>query len=120
MIHKFAGSEYMLNLIDTPVSTQKGRRAVDLSFKFSTPGSCRLCMGSFKVLSGLSGCPSTRKRSIPSYPLLLSVTGTTQVDASQGVQAQSISVFHDAKGKGLTIIPVLNKVSEVVLHQRFF
>ncbi|TRM62532.1 GTP-binding protein lepa C-terminus-domain-containing protein [Schizophyllum amplum] len=32
------------------------------------------------------------------------------VDASQGVQAQSISVFHIAKERGLTIIPVLNKV----------
>ena len=32
------------------------------------------------------------------------------VDASQGVQAQSISVFHVARDKGLTIIPVLNKV----------
>lgn len=33
------------------------------------------------------------------------------VDASQGVQAQSISVYHVAKSKGLTIIPVLNKVT---------
>jgi translation elongation factor EF-4 len=33
------------------------------------------------------------------------------VDASQGVQAQSISVFHIAKDRNLTIIPVLNKVS---------
>lgn len=32
------------------------------------------------------------------------------VDASQGVQAQSISVFHAAKDKNLKIIPVLNKV----------
>ncbi|KAH8117170.1 hypothetical protein DFH11DRAFT_1687249 [Phellopilus nigrolimitatus] len=32
------------------------------------------------------------------------------VDASQGVQAQSISVFHVAKEKGLEIIPVLNKI----------
>ncbi|KAF9052993.1 translation factor GUF1, mitochondrial [Panaeolus papilionaceus] len=32
------------------------------------------------------------------------------VDASQGVQAQSISVFHNAKERGLTIIPVLNKL----------
>ncbi|KAG6837271.1 Translation factor guf1 mitochondrial [Arthromyces matolae] len=32
------------------------------------------------------------------------------VDASQGVQAQSISVFHNAKDRGLTIIPVLNKI----------
>jgi len=32
------------------------------------------------------------------------------VDASQGVQAQSLSVFHIAKDRGLTIIPVLNKI----------
>ncbi|KAE9394104.1 translation factor GUF1, mitochondrial [Gymnopus androsaceus JB14] len=32
------------------------------------------------------------------------------VDASQGVQAQTISVFHIAKERGLTIIPVLNKI----------
>ncbi|KAF9469277.1 translation factor GUF1, mitochondrial [Collybia nuda] len=32
------------------------------------------------------------------------------VDASQGVQAQSISVFHNARERGLTIIPILNKI----------
>ncbi|GJE96452.1 elongation factor 4 [Phanerochaete sordida] len=32
------------------------------------------------------------------------------VDASQGVQAQSLSVFHAAKDRGLKIIPVLNKI----------
>ncbi|KAJ6630566.1 GTP-binding protein lepa [Mycena sp. CBHHK59/15] len=32
------------------------------------------------------------------------------VDASQGVQAQTISVFHIAKERGLHIIPVLNKI----------
>ncbi|KAJ7156969.1 GTP-binding protein lepa [Mycena crocata] len=32
------------------------------------------------------------------------------VDASQGVQAQTISVFHIAKERGLKIIPVLNKI----------
>ncbi|KAJ7074297.1 P-loop containing nucleoside triphosphate hydrolase protein [Mycena amicta] len=32
------------------------------------------------------------------------------VDASQGVQAQSISVFHIAQERGLKIIPVLNKI----------
>ncbi|KII89122.1 hypothetical protein PLICRDRAFT_687550 [Plicaturopsis crispa FD-325 SS-3] len=32
------------------------------------------------------------------------------VDASQGVQAQSISVFQVAKERGLKIIPVLNKI----------
>jgi len=41
------------------------------------------------------------------------------VDASQGVQAQSLSVFHAAREKGLTIIPLLNKVifSREVLSQ---
>lgn len=34
------------------------------------------------------------------------------VDATQGVQAQSISVFHVAQERGLTIIPVLNKVNK--------
>ncbi|KAJ3506153.1 hypothetical protein NLJ89_g7026 [Agrocybe chaxingu] len=32
------------------------------------------------------------------------------VDASQGVQAQSISVFHNARERGLKIIPVMNKI----------
>lgn len=33
------------------------------------------------------------------------------VDASQGIQAQTISVFHIAKEKGLKIIPILNKAN---------
>ncbi|KAL5490156.1 GUF1 [Sanghuangporus weigelae] len=32
------------------------------------------------------------------------------VDASQGVQAQTISVYHVAKERGLKVIPVLNKI----------
>ncbi|KAF8512280.1 P-loop containing nucleoside triphosphate hydrolase protein [Gautieria morchelliformis] len=32
------------------------------------------------------------------------------VDASQGIQAQTISVFHIAREKGLKIIPILNKI----------
>ncbi|KAA1469343.1 GTP-binding protein lepa [Dentipellis sp. KUC8613] len=32
------------------------------------------------------------------------------VDATQGVQAQSLSVFHTARERGLKIIPVLNKI----------
>ena len=35
------------------------------------------------------------------------------VDASQGVQAQTMSVFHIAKERGLKIIPILNKVSSM-------
>ena len=41
-----------------------------------------------------------------------------QVDASQGVQAQSISVFHNARERGLKIIPVLNKVGFRPTKQR--
>lgn len=33
------------------------------------------------------------------------------VDSTQGVQAQTISVFHVAQERGLKIIPVLNKVT---------
>lgn len=36
------------------------------------------------------------------------------VDATQGVQAQSMSVFHIARARGLTIIPVLNKVYDFI------
>ncbi|KDQ60905.1 hypothetical protein JAAARDRAFT_709214 [Jaapia argillacea MUCL 33604] len=32
------------------------------------------------------------------------------VDATQGVQAQSLSVFHVAKDRGLEIVPILNKI----------
>ncbi|KAG8884650.1 Translation factor guf1 mitochondrial [Tulasnella sp. 331] len=32
------------------------------------------------------------------------------VDASQGIQAQTLSVYHAAKERGVTIIPVLNKI----------
>jgi translation factor GUF1, mitochondrial len=32
------------------------------------------------------------------------------VDATQGIQAQSISVYHIARERGLVIVPVLNKV----------
>lgn len=35
------------------------------------------------------------------------------VDATQGVQAQSLSVFHAAVERGLKIIPVLNKVAQI-------
>jgi translation factor GUF1, mitochondrial len=40
------------------------------------------------------------------------------VDASQGVQAQSLSVFHVAKERGLKIVPVLNKVLVILIEWR--
>jgi len=33
----------------------------------------------------------------------------------EGVQAQTMSVYHTAKAKGLKIVPVLNKVSKLDL-----
>jgi translation elongation factor EF-4 len=72
----------------------------DLPFDLSTKGHVDF---SWEVSRSMAACQGA---------LLL-------VDASQGVQAQSLSVFHAAREKGLTIIPVLNKVifSREVLSQ---
>lgn len=32
------------------------------------------------------------------------------IDSTQGIQAQTLSVYHSAKARGLTIIPILNKI----------
>lgn len=70
-------------------------------------GTCRFCLGSFAFVSRLPRGPSP-------CMLIFCITKSTyellQVDASQGVQAQTISVFHIAQERGLKIIPVLNKV----------
>jgi translation factor GUF1, mitochondrial len=80
---------YLLNLIDTPVgSISLPERH---SFDFTTKGHVDF---SWEVSRSLAACQGA---------LLL-------VDASQGVQAQSLSVFHAARERGLKIIPVLNKV----------
>ncbi|KAI0032285.1 GTP-binding protein lepa [Vararia minispora EC-137] len=72
MFHVHKGSNYLLNLIDTPGH-------VDFSWEVSR--SMAACQGA----------------------LLL-------VDSTQGVQAQSLSVFHAAHERGLKIIPVMNKI----------
>jgi translation factor GUF1, mitochondrial len=80
---------YLLNLIDTPVcaiSLLSGMQ-VDLSAKGHVDFS-------WEVSRSMVACQGA---------LLL-------VDASQGVQAQSLSVFHAARERGLKIVPVLNKV----------
>jgi hypothetical protein len=89
MFYKQHNLRYLLNLIDTPVcaiSLLSGTRA-DLSTKGHVDFS-------WEVSRSMVACQGA---------LLL-------VDASQGVQAQSLSVFYAARGRGLNIIPVLNKV----------
>lgn len=91
MFHNLNGQKYLLNLIDTPVRIQsQGLHAVML-----TPVHKGHVDFAWEVSRSLAACQGA---------LLL-------VDASQGVQAQSLSVFHAAKERGLTIIPVLNKAS---------
>jgi len=89
MFYKQNDLHYLLNLIDTPVcaiSLLSGTQ-VDLSTKGHVDFS-------WEVSRSMVACQGA---------LLL-------VDASQGVQAQSLSVFHAARERGLKIIPVLNKV----------
>ena len=89
MFYKQNNLHYLLNLIDTPV------RAISLlsgtEVDLSTKGHVDF---SWEVSRSMVACQGA---------LLL-------VDASQGVQAQSLSVFHAARERGLKIIPVLNKV----------
>lgn len=89
MFYKQNNSRYLLNLIDTPVCAISlfSGTWVDLATKGHVDFS-------WEVSRSMVACQGA---------LLL-------VDASQGVQAQSLSVFHAARERGLKIIPVLNKV----------
>lgn len=81
---------YLLNLIDTPVCCILLRLS-GLPADLSTKGHVDF---SWEVARSMVACQGA---------LLL-------VDASQGVQAQSLSVFHAARERGLKIVPILNKV----------
>ncbi|CAK5277610.1 unnamed protein product [Mycena citricolor] len=87
-------SSYVLVGIDDALSMMhmvNGRNHI-LNLIDTPAGPCRLFLGSLEVIGGMPRCSSTG------------------VDASQGVQAQTISVFHIAQERGLKIIPVLNKI----------
>lgn len=75
MHYKTGGSEYILNLIDTPGHS-------DFSYEVS------------RALEAVEGA------------VLL-------VDAMQGIQAQTLANFHNAKDAGLKIIGVINKIDLV-------
>jgi translation elongation factor EF-4 len=89
MIYPLEGRKYLLNLIDTPVCAFW----IYVSSSYSFPqGHVDFA---WEVSRSLAACQGA---------LLL-------VDATQGVQAQSLSVFHAAVDRGLTILPILNKVN---------
>ena len=89
MFYEQNNLRYLLNLIDTPVRSISPLSSKQLDL--STKGHVDF---SWEVSRSMVACQGA---------LLL-------VDASQGVQAQSLSVFHAARERGLKIIPVLNKV----------
>ncbi len=76
MLYKKGGSDYILNLIDTPGH-------IDFSYEVS------------RALKAVEGS------------ILL-------VDATQGVQAQTMTTLRMAKEAGLTIIPVLSKIDSPI------
>ena len=89
MFYEQNNRRYLLNLIDTPV------RAISLLFETQVDLFAKGHVDfSWEVSRSMVACQGA---------LLL-------IDASQGVQAQSLSVFHAARERGLQIIPVLNKV----------
>ena len=89
MFHEYDGTRYLLNLIDTPVR---------IPFPYGANMNSNVVQGhvdfSWEDSRSMAACQGA---------LLL-------VDATQGVQAQSLSVFHTARERGLKIIPVMNKV----------
>lgn len=90
IIHRHTdGKEYLINLIDTPGH-------VDFSYEVSR--SLGACEGALILVD------CTRKS-------FLSQSSITMLNALvEGIQAQTLSVFHVALEADLTLIPVINKV----------
>jgi len=81
------GNRYLINLIDTPGH-------VDFSYEVSR--SLGACEG------GLLLVDSTRKLRLSRHDCI--------IDQSEGIQAQTLSVFHHAVEADLTLLAVINKV----------
>lgn len=91
MVQEFQGQRYLLNLIDTPGH-------VDFAWEVSR--SLTACQGALLLVD------ATRAFIRASHHVHVHILSYF----AEGVQAQSLSVFHVAKERGLKIIPVLNKV----------
>lgn len=93
------GITYLLNLIDTPGH-------VDFAWEVArslnaSEGAILLVDSTRKYIKG-SRRPSSSD--VSAFGVVI-----------EGVQAQTMSVYHTAKAKGLKIVPVLNKVSKLNL-----
>jgi translation elongation factor EF-4 len=119
MFYKYKGEHYLLNLIDTPVKKvsqkkllqknsffQKGH--VDFSYEVSRALSAS--QGLFILFFlGISAAELKETLMVFFFGFLLK-GALLVVDASKGVQAQTVANFYLAMENGLDIIPVINKI----------
>lgn len=110
-IPKNSGSKQVLDTLKVEKERGITVKAQTASLKY-TPGVSGLAGGASRTyLLNLIDTPGhvdftwevTRAQAACQGALLL-------VDATQGIQAQTISVFHSARERGLKIIPILNKI----------
>ncbi|KAG8695800.1 Translation factor guf1 mitochondrial, partial [Ceratobasidium sp. 395] len=88
MLYDYEGKKYLLNLIDTP-----GRKWTLVKAETGSDQLSQMSISRGRYLA----------RWLPAKELCFSWT-------RHGIQAQSISVYHVAKERGVLIIPVLNKI----------